>query len=556
VTTVRIAHPIGGRPSPDQFGKVFHVASPIQDQVGVITPSSLHYIATTRGSYMPDIDPKTYTLMIHGLVDQPLTFTMDDLKRFPAVSRLHFVECAGNRHNGRQKTVQESHGMTSCSEWTGVMLSTLLKECGLKSSATWFVAEGAEEVKGANSMPIAKVMDDCMIAYGQNGEALRPQQGFPVRLIPPGFEGIFHTKYLRRIKVVDRYYMNYNEFGHLDKEAEEAALGYQIGPKSVITSPSGGQQLLGRGFVEIRGLAWSGGGAIRTVEVSTDGGKKWNVAQFAGTPQRMSHVRFTLIGMETKPRFFRAPPTRSDRCNRRESRSPSTGTCHLSGTTGCPAWITASCPGRSPRTGASPMGSRKLAIALLGSALLLGSVSLLGSPALAQSSPAQSSPKFGVGRAPSAAEIRAVDISISPTGDELPAGHGTSKEGAEVYEQAGCISCHGETGIDGPAPQLRSKKADNLPIWERERILPLRAPFATVVWDFINRGMPLGAEGSLSANEVYAVTAYLLFLNKVIPEDQVLDRESLPKVKMPIGDEYARLPEWKHGTPRLKGYPY
>jgi cytochrome c len=103
---------------------------------------------------------------------------------------------------------------------------------------------------------------------------------------------------------------------------------------------------------------------------------------------------------------------------------------------------------------------------------------------------------------------------------------------------------------------LRSKKADNLPIWERERILPLRAPFATVVWDFINRGMPLGAEGSLSANEVYAVTAYLLFLNKVIPEDLVLDKDSLPKVKMPIGDEYARLPEWKHGTPRLKGYPY
>jgi sulfane dehydrogenase subunit SoxC len=113
VTTVRISRPIGGRPSPDEFGKVFHVASPIQDTVGVITPSSLHYIATTRGSYIPDIDPKQHTLMIHGLVDQPLTFTMDDLKRFPAVSRLHFIECAGNRHNGRQKTVQESHGMTT-----------------------------------------------------------------------------------------------------------------------------------------------------------------------------------------------------------------------------------------------------------------------------------------------------------------------------------------------------------------------------------------------------------------------------------------------------------
>ncbi|MBV8745166.1 MAG: molybdopterin-dependent oxidoreductase [Xanthobacteraceae bacterium] len=292
VTSVRIAHPMGGRPSPDEFGKVFHVASPLQDSVGVITPSSLHYIATTRGSYIPDIDPKEHKLMIHGLVDQPLTFTMEDLKRFPSVTRLHFIECAGNRHNGRQRTVQETHGMTSCSEWTGVLLSTLLKECGLKGNATWFVAEGAEEVKGASSLPIAKAMDDCLIAYGQNGEALRPQQGFPVRLIPPGFEGIFHTKFLRRIKVVDRYYMNYNEFGHLDKEPEEAALGYQIGPKSVITHPSGGQQLPGRGFYEIRGLAWSGGGAIRTVEVSVDGGRKWNLAELKVAPQRMAHVRF------------------------------------------------------------------------------------------------------------------------------------------------------------------------------------------------------------------------------------------------------------------------
>jgi sulfane dehydrogenase subunit SoxC len=217
---------------------------------------------------------------------------MDDLRRFPSVSRLHFLECAGNRHTPRHKTVQESHGMTSCSEWTGVLLSTLLKECGLKGSATWFVAEGAEEVKGASSMPIAKAMDDCIIAYGMNGEALRPQQGFPVRIIPPGFEGIFHTKYLRRIKVVDRYYMNYNDFGHLRPDPKELALSEQIGPKSVITYPSGGQQLPGRGFYEISGLAWSGGGAIRTVEVSTDGGKKWNLAELKTTPQRMAHVRF------------------------------------------------------------------------------------------------------------------------------------------------------------------------------------------------------------------------------------------------------------------------
>jgi sulfane dehydrogenase subunit SoxC len=118
---------MGGRPSPDAFGKVLHVAAPLQDSVGVITPSSLHYVATTRGSYIPDIDPKEHTLMIHGLVDRPLTLTMEDLKRLPSVTRLHFIECAGNRHNGRQKTVQASHGMTSCAEWTGVLLSTLLQ---------------------------------------------------------------------------------------------------------------------------------------------------------------------------------------------------------------------------------------------------------------------------------------------------------------------------------------------------------------------------------------------------------------------------------------------
>jgi sulfane dehydrogenase subunit SoxC len=290
VTSVRIPH--GGRPSPDQFGLTFHIATPLQDSVGVITPSSLHYVATTRGAFLPDIDPKEHSLLVHGLVDRPLTFTIDDLKRLPSVTRLHFMECAGNRSSRRAKNVQESHGMTSCAEWTGVLLSTLLKECGVKGTAKWFVAEGAEEVKGASSMPIAKAMDDVFVAYGMNGEPVRPQNGFPLRLMVPGFEGIFHTKYLRRIKVVDRYYMNYNEFGHLDQESKEAALDYQIGPKSVITYPSGGQQLPGKGFYEISGLAWSGGGAVKLVEVSTDGGKKWNKAQFKGTPQRMAHTRF------------------------------------------------------------------------------------------------------------------------------------------------------------------------------------------------------------------------------------------------------------------------
>jgi mono/diheme cytochrome c family protein len=175
---------------------------------------------------------------------------------------------------------------------------------------------------------------------------------------------------------------------------------------------------------------------------------------------------------------------------------------------------------------------------------------LMGVSALAQS------PTYGVGRTPTPEEIRALDISIGPTGDELPPGRGSAKEGAEVYKQKACAACHGATGIGGPAPALKSKTGPDVPIWERERILPLRSPFATTVWDYINRGMPVGREGTLTADEVYALTAYLLFINGVIPEDEVLDAQTLPKVKMPIGDDYASLPDWKPKTRRLRGYPY
>ena len=189
------------------------------------------------------------------------------------------------------------------------------------------------------------------------------------------------------------------------------------------------------------------------------------------------------------------------------------------------------------------MGSLKFAAALL----------LLASPAWAES--------YGIGRTPSQDEIRAMDISIGPTGEELPVGHGTAKEGAVLFQAKGCAGCHGKAGAGAVAPELQSNKGQDLPVWERGRgksgwmILPLTAPYATIVWDYIHRGMPLGKEGTLTADEVYSLTAYLLFVNKVIPEDQVLDKESLPKVKMPMAsNEYGRLPDWKHGAPRLQGY--
>jgi S-disulfanyl-L-cysteine oxidoreductase SoxD len=190
------------------------------------------------------------------------------------------------------------------------------------------------------------------------------------------------------------------------------------------------------------------------------------------------------------------------------------------------------------------MGSRNVLLIAFAFVLLVG-VSVLTQGAT-----------YGVGRTPTAEEIRALDISISPTGEELPPGKGTAKEGGELYRTKGCAACHGAAGVGSIAPLLKSKNPSNPDVWAKERILPLRAPFATIVWDFINRAMPLGREGTLTADEVYSLTAYLLFLNALVPEDQVIDAQSLPMVKMPIGDNYGLLPEWKHGTPRLKGYPY
>jgi mono/diheme cytochrome c family protein len=193
------------------------------------------------------------------------------------------------------------------------------------------------------------------------------------------------------------------------------------------------------------------------------------------------------------------------------------------------------------------MASRKT-LAVVTIPLLLAS--LAASPAIAQS------PTYGVGRTPTAEELRRMDISIGDTGEELPPGRGTVKEGELLFMQKGCIGCHGAGGIGGLAPALRSQQGAEVPVWQKERILPLRSPYATTVWDYINRGMPLGLEGTLTPDEVYSLTAYLLFINDVIPEEQVLDKENLPGVKMPIGDAFGKPHEFKVNAPRLKGYPY
>ena len=283
----------------------FGLKTPLQDSAGMITPASLHFIVS-HGYEPPDINPQDHRLLIHGMVDHPLIFTLDELKRLPSLSRFHFVECHGNSSPGGpggperislNATVQDTHGFTSCSQWTGVPLSLLLKKTGVQKSATWIIAEGADANKHSKSFPLAKAMEDCLVAYGQNGEPVRPEQGFPLRLIVPGWQGINNVKWLRRIALVDGPYMAMMEvsrYPSIRLDGKSRWFEFEMGPKSVITRPSGGQRLPVPGYYEITGLAWSGGGAVKQVEVSTDGGRTWKDAQLHDPIAQKAHTRFTI----------------------------------------------------------------------------------------------------------------------------------------------------------------------------------------------------------------------------------------------------------------------
>jgi len=282
----------------------FGLRTPLQDSVGMITPSSLHF-TISHGFEPPDIDPQEHHLLIHGMVDRPLIFSVDELKRLPFVTRFHFVECHGNSSTrgpggdariAVNATPQETHGFTSCSQWTGVPLSLLLKEAGVQKSATWIIAEGADEPKHSKSIPLGKALDDALVAYGQNGEPVRPEQGFPLRLVVPGWQGINNVKWLRRIALVDEPYMAMMEtsrYPSMRLDGKSRWFEFELGPKSVITRPAGGYKMPGPGFHEITGLAWSGAGAVKRVEVSTDGGRTWKDAQLHDPIARKAHTRFS-----------------------------------------------------------------------------------------------------------------------------------------------------------------------------------------------------------------------------------------------------------------------
>jgi sulfane dehydrogenase subunit SoxC len=272
--------------------------TPLQDLAGTITPSDLHFERHHAG--VPTLDPATHTLTIHGLVDRPLTLTVDDIKRFPQEVHTYFVECAGNgrpafRDPSPSLTVQRVAGMVSTSEWTGVRLSLLFREAGVRPDATWFLAEGADACQMTRSVPVSKAFDDALVVWAQNGEALRPAQGYPLRLLLPGWEGNINVKWLRRLELGTKPWMTRWETSKYSdplKDGTARIFSYEMDAKSVIISPSNPGRLAARGWHSVNGLAWSGRGRIVRVEVSTDGGTTWNDAELLGPSLPKSSVRF------------------------------------------------------------------------------------------------------------------------------------------------------------------------------------------------------------------------------------------------------------------------
>jgi len=277
--------------------------TPLQDLNGILTPSDLHFERHHGG--IPVIDPSNYQLMIHGMVERPLLLSLADLKRFPAQSRICFIECSGNGYlslpsnsTTEEVSAQEMDGLISTSEWTGVSLAMLLKEAGLKPGAKWLLAEGGDAAVMTRSIPLEKALDDSVIAYGQNGEAIRPEQGYPARLLLPGYEGSANVKWLRRIEVGDKPFMTREEtskYTDVLRDGKSHMFTLEMGAKSIITFPSFPYVLPEKGWWELKGYAWSGAGKVAKVEVSTDGGKRWHQAELQKPILSKCQTRFRFL---------------------------------------------------------------------------------------------------------------------------------------------------------------------------------------------------------------------------------------------------------------------
>ncbi len=273
---------------------------PLQGLFGIITPSGLHFERHHQGWW--DIDPSKHRFMVNGLVSRPRVFTMDDLMRLPSVSRIHFIECGANTGpewgNVALPSVQYTHGMISCAEFTGVLLSTVLEMCGIdKKRARYVLAEGADGSSMTRTISMETAMDDVIVAWGMNGEMLRPENGYPLRLVVPGVQGVSWVKYLRRIEVGDKPYATKDEAVHyidLQPDGQHRQYTSIQECKSVITTPSGGQTLLDQGYYNISGLAWSGRGSVKRVDVSVDGGRNWRTARMEGPVLSKALTRFNI----------------------------------------------------------------------------------------------------------------------------------------------------------------------------------------------------------------------------------------------------------------------
>jgi sulfane dehydrogenase subunit SoxC len=273
--------------------------TPLQESVGILTPSALHYERHHSG--VPTIDPAKHRLIIHGMVERPLSLSMAEVRRLPSVARILALECGGNSAGewggAGGADVQRSFGLLSGSEWTGVPLGLLLAEVGVRPGASWVIAEGADPCRMMRSIPLAKALEDSLLAYGQNGEAMRPAQGYPLRLINPGWEGNANVKWLHSLRLTDQPYMARDEtskYSDLMPDGKTRIFTYTMEAKSIITFPSGGQTLPGRGSYELTGLAWSGRGRIERVEVTTDGGNTWTPATLQEPRLPMALTRFRL----------------------------------------------------------------------------------------------------------------------------------------------------------------------------------------------------------------------------------------------------------------------
>jgi sulfane dehydrogenase subunit SoxC len=273
---------------------------PLQGLFGIITPSGLHFERHHQGWW--DIDPAQHRLMIMGLVQNPKVYTMDDLMRMPSISRMHFIECGANTGmewgNPAVPTVQYTHGMLSCCEYTGVRLATLLEDCGFdRKQGKYILAEGADGSGMTRTINMENALDDAIVAWGMNGEMLRPENGYPLRLVVPGVQGVSWVKYLRRLKVGDMPFGAKDEAVHymdLMPDGQHRQYTSIQECKSVITTPSGGQVLLNRGYFNISGLAWSGRGKIKRVDVSVDGGRNWRVARLETPVLTKCLTRFNI----------------------------------------------------------------------------------------------------------------------------------------------------------------------------------------------------------------------------------------------------------------------